>query len=88
MKLLRLSCWHHHYFALEWIQYVFWWGDGIENLLYEWLSFVKYYSLNNLEYKPIMAYLQASQLCIDGEDSWWQLFDLVIIQVPLKRIYP
>ena len=23
-----------------------------------------------------------------GEDSWWKLFDLVTIQVPLKRIYP
>ena len=35
-----------------------------------------------------MAYLQASQLGIHGEDSWWQLFDLVIIQVPSKMIYP
>ena len=34
-----------------------------------------------------MAYLQASQLGIHGEDSWWQLFDLIIIQVPSKRIY-
>ena len=38
--------------------------------------------------KPVMAYLQASQLGIHGEDSWWQLFDLVTIQVPSKRIYP
>ena len=29
-----------------------------------------------------MAYLQVSQ------DSWWQLFDLVIKKVPSKRIYP
>ena len=35
-----------------------------------------------------MAYLQASQLGIHGEDSWWQLFDLVTKQVPSKRIYP
>ena len=34
-----------------------------------------------------MANLQASQLGIHGEDSWWQLFDLIIIQVPSKRIY-
>ena len=34
-----------------------------------------------------MANLQASQLGIHGEDSWWQLFDLIIIQVPAKRIY-
>ena len=35
-----------------------------------------------------MAYLQASQLSIHGEDSWWQLFDLVIIQVPSKKDIP
>ena len=35
-----------------------------------------------------MAYLQVNQLGIHGEGSWWQLFDLVIIQVPSKRIYP
>ena len=35
-----------------------------------------------------MAYLQVSQLGIHGEDSWWQLFDLVIVQVPSKRIDP
>ena len=35
-----------------------------------------------------MAYLQVSQLVIHGEDSWWQLFDLVIVQVPSKRIDP
>ena len=23
-----------------------------------------------------------------GEDSWWKLFDLATMQVPLKRIYP
>ena len=34
-----------------------------------------------------MAYLQVSQLDIHGEDSWWQLFDLVTIQVPSKMIY-
>ena len=34
-----------------------------------------------------MAYSQASQLGIHDEDSWWQLFDLIIIQVPSKRIY-
>ena len=34
-----------------------------------------------------MANLQESQLGIHGEDSWWQLFDLIIIQVPSKRIY-
>ena len=34
-----------------------------------------------------MAYLQVSQVVIQGEESWWQLFDLVIIQVPSKRIY-
>ena len=34
-----------------------------------------------------MANLQASQFGIHGEDSWWQLFDLIIIQVPSKRIY-
>ena len=44
--------------------------------------------LNNFEYKPVMAYLQASQLGIHGEDSWWKLFDLVTVQVPSKRIYP
>ena len=33
-----------------------------------------------------MAYLQVSQLGIHGEDSWWQLFDLVTVQVPgVKR---
>ena len=35
-----------------------------------------------------MANLQASQLGIHGEDSWWQLFDLIIIQVPAKKVYP
>ena len=35
-----------------------------------------------------MANLQASQLGIHGEDSWWQLFDLIIIQVPEKKVYP
>ena len=35
-----------------------------------------------------MAYLQFSQLGIHGEDSWWQLFDLVSTQVPSTRIYP
>ena len=35
-----------------------------------------------------MAYLQASQLGIHGEDSWWKLFDLVIVQVTSIRIYP
>ena len=34
-----------------------------------------------------MANLQESQLGIHGEDSWWQLFDLIIIQVRSKRIY-
>ena len=34
-----------------------------------------------------MAYLQVSQLRIHGEDSWWQLFDLVTIQVPSRRIF-
>ena len=43
--------------------------------------------MNNFECKPVMAYLQESQLGIHGEDSWWQLFDLIIIQVPSKRIY-
>ena len=33
-----------------------------------------------------MANLQVSQLGIHGEDSWWQLFDLVTKQVPSKRI--
>ena len=35
-----------------------------------------------------MAYLQVSQLGMHSEDSWWQLFDLVTMQVPSKRIYP
>ena len=35
-----------------------------------------------------MANLQVSQLGIHGEDSWWQLFDLVTKQVPSKRMYP
>ena len=43
--------------------------------------------MDNFECKPVMANLQASQLGIHGEDSWWQLFDLIIIQVPSKRIY-
>ena len=39
------------------------------------------------KYKHVMAYLQVSQLGIHGEDSRWQLFDLVTIQVPSRRIY-
>ena len=35
-----------------------------------------------------MAYLQVNQLGIHGEDVWWQLFDLVTIQVPSKNDIP
>ena len=34
-----------------------------------------------------MAYLQLSQLGIHDEDSWWQLFDLVTMQVPSRDGY-
>ena len=44
--------------------------------------------MDNFECKPVMANLQAGQLGIHGEDSWWQLFDLIIIQVPAKKVYP
>ena len=33
--------------------------------------------MNNFECKPVMANLQESQLGIHGEESWWQLFDLI-----------
>ena len=33
-----------------------------------------------------MAYLQVSQLDIHSKESWWQLFNLVIMQVPSKMI--
>ena len=50
------------------------------------MQYIELIQLNNFEDKPVMAYLQVSQLGIHGEDSWWQLFDLVTVQVPgVKR---